>query len=212
VTPQQFDATYRSVANAVSAGTGIDPIALETQWANETSWGVSWAGAPYNLGNIESNGKVVQYSSFPEFINACIAVFHEPPYRAVLAANNAVDQLAAIVASPWSAGHYGGSLAGYYAQLEEFELTPQEHAWLNELHSVYVTRNKPIPPNTPQGETMLDWFTRWDGELTNIVAMLQKIPPGGGLTPAQAQQLTDTLAAAQKISGALRQGLANPSA
>jgi len=127
VTPGQFAATYRPTANVVSAGTGIDPIALLAQWANETAWGVSWAGAPFNLGNIEFNGKVVLYPSLDAFAQACIAVFHQPQYAGVLAATNALDQLAAIVASPWSAGHYGGSLLGFYSPLEGFELTPEEH-------------------------------------------------------------------------------------
>lgn len=114
MTPTQFIAAYLSTAQKVSTGTGIAPVTLLAQWANETGWGTSWAGAPNNLGNIENNGKVVAYPSLDAFAQACIDTFHNGFYNAVLAAQIPIDQLNAIVASPWSAGHYGGSLMSFY--------------------------------------------------------------------------------------------------
>lgn len=119
MTPQQFLNTYQSTAKAVSAGTGIDFVVLLAQWANETAWGTAWAGAPYNLGNIRNgpSGSIISYASLQEFVTACIATWHNGYYTAVLAARTPADQLAAICASPWSSGHYGGSLASFYDPL-----------------------------------------------------------------------------------------------
>lgn len=114
MTPPQFIAAYMATAQKVSAGTGIAPVVLLAQWANETAWSTSWAGAPFNLGNIENKGVVIAYPSLDAFAQACIATFHNGFYNAVLAARNPIDQLNAIVASPWSAGHYGGSLMSFY--------------------------------------------------------------------------------------------------
>lgn len=141
MTPQFFCDSYRSVADKVSEGTGIDSIALLAQWWNETAGGTSWAGAPFNLGNIENNGKVVLYASYDEFVAACIATFHNGLYDAVLAATNAIDQLAAIVASPWASGHYGGSLMAEYALVEDFELTAYEKAQLNSLYTLFFEQD-----------------------------------------------------------------------
>ena len=168
MTPAQFHAAYRLTADKVSAGTGIDPIVLLAQWANETSWGTSWAGAPFNLGNIENNGVVVHYSSLDEFARACIATFHNGRYDAVLAAKTADAQLAAIVASPWSAGHYGGSLQAFYSPLEVFELTPQEHGWLQEVHASLFPESADQPPSRNYLNNRLD----------AIVADIKAIPGG----------------------------------
>jgi len=194
VTPAQFHAAYRPTANQVSAGTGIDPIALLAQWANETDWGISWAGAPFNLGNIENNGVVIAYPSLAAFVTACIDTFHNGFYGAVLAATNAVDQLAAIVASPWSAGHYGGSLLGFYGPLEVFEMTPQEHTWLAAVFDA-----------TTQGFTAQRIMGQLTQVETDLKAAIAAIPASsGGLTPAQAQELSDALAALHRIETALK--------
>ncbi|HKW71077.1 MAG TPA: glucosaminidase domain-containing protein [Candidatus Dormibacteraeota bacterium] len=194
MTPDGFHAAYRPTANQVSAGTGIDPIALLAQWANETSWGTSWAGAPYNLGNIENNGVVIHYASLDAFAQACIATFHLPQYAGVLAATNAVDQLAAIVASPWAANHYGGSLMGFYSPLEGFELTPEEHAMLVRTlgnsqsvnDAVLYGEGTPNPANT--------FSQLFDAKIHAIVrAELAKLTLGG-LTPAQDAKLTQVAA------------------
>jgi hypothetical protein len=36
------------------------------------------------------------------------------------------------VASPWSSGHYGGNLHPFYDPLEAYQMTPEEHGWLQE--------------------------------------------------------------------------------
>jgi hypothetical protein len=169
MTPGDFAAAFGPTARLVSAGTGIDPVVLLAQWANETAWGTAVVGN--NLGNIRcSPTSFCRYVSLEDFAAACVATFHNGFYDAVLAAPTADAQLAAIVASPWSSGHYGGSLQSFYVPLEVFEMTPEEHQWLQSLHSNYLSRNKPIPTDLPGGETVLDWFTDWYELLLRIKA------------------------------------------
>jgi hypothetical protein len=113
MTPQQFAGAYLHTAQLVTAGTGIDAYVLLAQWANETDWGNVVIGN--NLANIRcSPTTFCQYATLEDFAQACIATFHNGYYGAVLAATTPVAQLAAIVASPWDSGHYGGSLAAFY--------------------------------------------------------------------------------------------------
>lgn len=145
MTPSDFAATYRPTADQVAAGTGIDPIALLSQWAAETAWGSVVVGN--NLGNIRcSPTAFCQYATLNDFAIACIATFHNGLFGPVLAATNAVDQLNAIVASPWSAGHYGGSLAAFYQPLEAFELTPDEHTTLTRIYQAIFFPPDPTNP------------------------------------------------------------------
>ncbi|HKW73570.1 MAG TPA: hypothetical protein VJQ08_12175 [Candidatus Dormibacteraeota bacterium] len=108
MTPQQFAATYGPTADAVAAGTGLDRRSLLIQWADETGWATSWAGAPNNLGNIEINGQVVAYPSLAAFAQAAIATFHNGLYPGVLSSTSwpIEGQLVALGQSPWDAGHY----------------------------------------------------------------------------------------------------------
>lgn len=171
MTPGDFAARFGDTARVVSAGTGIDPIVLLAQWANETAWGTQLAGN--NLGNIRcSPTTFCRYATLDDFAAACIATFHNGFYGAVLAATTAQDQLAAIVASPWSSGHYGGSLQSFYDPLEVYEMTPEEHAWLKAVYTVLS------PVSLKQ--------------ILDVVVQIQKTQAtSGALTPAQAQQLTD---------------------
>jgi hypothetical protein len=187
MTPKQFHDTYRWVANLVSAGTGIDPLVLLAQWANETAWGSVVVGN--NLGNIRcSPTNFCQYTTLRDFIDACIACWHNGYYGAVLAAVGPAAQLAAIVASPWDSGHYGGSLQPFYSQLEAFDMTPDQDAKLeetrNKVNEVWdlLTRGTHAPQNP-------NWIR---DELEAIRAEVRAITGvGGGLTSAQAAQLTD---------------------
>lgn len=204
MTPEQFAAAYRSTANLVSAGTGIDPVALLSQWANETAWGTVVVGN--NLGNIRcSPTTFCKYATLQDFAQACIATFHNGNYNAVLAAGNAVSQLAAIVASPWSSGHYGGSLMAYYAQVEAYEMTPDEYAVLVETrdkgNEVWdLLRTGIHAPQNPRWifteleglRTQLNGLEAGNTTILQAIADLKaSIKPGGAaLTPAQAQQLT----------------------
>ncbi len=125
MTPANFAGNYGATADQVAAGTGIDPIVLQAQWANETAWGTVVVGN--NLGNIRcSSTTFCQYATLADFAVACIATWHNGYYGAVLSATTADAQLAAICASPWSSGHYGGSLAAFYTPLEDFELTANQ--------------------------------------------------------------------------------------
>src|ERR1700682_3483026 len=113
LTPQEFANTYAGQAQAVAAGTGLDPNALLVQWGVETSWGNQVYNAN-NLGNIRClqgipclNG-FAQFGSLTAFCDAAIATWRNGFYPAVLAsAGQPVEvQLRAIGASPWDAGHY----------------------------------------------------------------------------------------------------------
>lgn len=193
MTPADFASRYRATAEQVSLGTGIDPIALLTQWAAETAWGTVVIGN--NLGNIRcSPTTFCQYATLSDFAVSCIATFHNGFYQPVLAANNAVDQIAAIVASPWSAGHYGGSLAAFYTQLEGLEMTPDEH---NTLYAIQAIVNRIEIDVTGQAGTIL--AESLSAKLDALKAQIAAIPPGAGLTPAQAQQLSTTLSDVQAI-------------
>ena len=137
MTPAQFAAAYRPTARTVSEGTGIDDVVLLAQWANETAWGTVVVGN--NLGNIRcSPTTFCQYPSLGAFATDCIATFHNGFYDAVLAAKTPEAQLAALVASPWSSGHYGGNLHPFYDPLEAYEMTPEEHGYLLEIRTELI--------------------------------------------------------------------------
>src|SRR2546430_153736 len=133
MTPGDFAARYRPTAQQVGSGTGLDDVVLLAQWANETAWGTVVHGN--NLGNIRcSPTSFCRYASLDDFATACIATFHNGFYGPVLAARDAQAQLAAIVASPWSGQHYGGTLRPFYDPLEAFEMTPAQAATLDIIH------------------------------------------------------------------------------
>jgi hypothetical protein len=132
MTPAQFAGAYNATARTVSDGTGIDNVVLLAQWANETAWGTVVVGN--NLGNIRCTPTAFcQYATLADFATACIATFHNGFYNAVLAATTPQAQLAALVASPWSSNHYGGSLDSFYQPLEAYEMTPAQDAALTEV-------------------------------------------------------------------------------
>jgi len=138
MTPAQFAGAYNPTARAVGGGTGIDNVVLLAQWANETAWGTVVVGN--NLGNIRcSPTSFCRYASLSEFAAACIDTFHNGYYNPVLAATTAEAQLAALVASPWSSSHYGGSLQSFYVPLEAYEMTPEQDAALSSTRD-YVYR------------------------------------------------------------------------
>jgi hypothetical protein len=121
----EFRNTYLPYAFAVGSGTGILPEVLIAQWGVETAWG-SAINNKNNLGNIRCLSSVPcvggfsQFPSLDSFVANCIAVFQNGFYTAVLAAKLPMDQIQALAASPWDAGHYGnppGSslLAAYHA-------------------------------------------------------------------------------------------------
>ena len=135
MTPVEFAAAYRPTAEIVGGGTGIDDVVLLAQWANETAWGTVVVGN--NLGNIRCSATTFcQYASLDDFATGCIATFHNGFYSAVLAATTPEAQLAALVASPWSGSHYGGTLHPFYDPLEAYEMTPEEHDWLKAVYTV----------------------------------------------------------------------------
>jgi hypothetical protein len=142
MTPANFAAAYGATARAVSDGTGIDSAVLLAQWANETAWGTIVVGN--NLGNIRcSPTTFCKYATLQDFAAACVATFHNGLYGPVLAAKTPQAQLAAIVASPWSAGHYGGSLTAFYDPLEAYEMTPAEDSTLNAIYAIVAGSRLP---------------------------------------------------------------------
>lgn len=189
MTPQQFHDAYRSTAAQVSQGTGIDPIVLLAQWANETAWGTAWSGAPYNLGNIRNGpgGSIITYPTLGDFAAACIATWHNGYYQAVLSATTAAAQLAAICASPWSSGHYGGDLSSFFNPLEAFEMDPLEHAWTgntSERLRCFLTGQHSFPEVQADGGVIQVPITAQD-----LMNAIKAIPAAGGsidLTPVLA--------------------------
>jgi hypothetical protein len=142
MTPAAFAAAYGTTARAVSDGTGIDSAVLLAQWANETAWGTQVFGN--NLGNIRcSPTTFCKYATLQDFTAACIATFHNGFYEPVLAAKTSQAQLAAIVASPWSSGHYGGSLQSFYDPLEVYEMTPAEDQTLTAIYAIVAGARLP---------------------------------------------------------------------
>lgn len=110
-----FVANFGSVADQVAAGTGLSRWALLVQWANETSLGTQIFNRN-NLGNIRcSPTTFCQYATLNDFANAAIATWHNGSYTAALATSGQTvhNQLLAIGASPWDAGHYGLAECGY---------------------------------------------------------------------------------------------------
>ena len=142
MTPAQFAATYGTTARTVSDGTGIDSAVLLAQWANETAWGTVVFGN--NLGNIRcSPTSFCRYATLDDFAAACIATFHNGFYNAVLAATTPEAQLAALVASPWSANHYGGNLHPFYDPVEVYEMTPEAHQTLEGVYAIVAGARLP---------------------------------------------------------------------
>ncbi len=161
MTPAEFAANYGACARTVSDGTGIDSAVLLAQWANETAWGTAVAGN--NLGNIRcSPTSFCQYASIDDFAAGCIATFHNGFYNAVLAATTPAAQLAAIVASPWSSGHYGGSLQSFYDLLEVYELTPAQAAQLSIIHAGLFGQDPSVltPPIQDRLKSMNDLLSK----------------------------------------------------
>jgi len=203
VTPAAFAAKFRPTAQQVCDGTGIDPMALLAQWASETAWGQVVVGN--NLGNIRcSPTSFCRYATLGDFADACIATFHNGFYAAVLAANTADDQLAAIVASPWSSGHYGGSLAAFYKPLEGLEMTPEQDARLLAILQIL----NGVPPNIPPAHaspfgSLVTTVAAVKTELDQVKAALAGIG-GGALSAAQAQQLADIHATLIRIENAFK--------
>jgi hypothetical protein len=194
MSPAAFTAAYLPTASEVSRGTGIDPYVLLAQWACETGWGVFVYG--FNLGNIRcSRTSFCRYLSLEEFANACIYTWHNGYYPDVLAATTPQAQLAAICASPWDAGHYGGTLQPYYSQLEVPDLAIQDD--VTEILEILRTGHK-----VTGGELHPRWlFT----ELETIKQAIANVQGGsGGLTDGQAGQLTAALQILTKIEASLK--------
>ncbi len=201
MTPADFHVFVNSTAVAASAGTGIDPIVLEAQWANETAWGTAIFGN--NLGNIRcSPTSFCLYATLDDFAQAAIAVWHQTafinnaypngfePFRAAAAAGTPAQALAAICASPWSSGHYGGSLDAFYQPLEVFDvLTPDEH---NRLFAQY---------DGMFGDPATSAYAKlyWQRVAAAVVQV-----GGGSLTPAQAQELQEAHDAVLRIEAGLK--------
>jgi hypothetical protein len=137
VTPTEFATVYRSQANAVSIGTGIDPLVLLTQWGVETGWG-NQIYNQNNLGNIRCLTSVpcingfAQFSSLESFVANAIAVWHNGFYSNVLATVGQDAQCLAIGLSPWDAGHYdngsgpGSSLLAALQLIGGSDVTPEQ--------------------------------------------------------------------------------------
>ena len=160
MTPQQFQAAFQPYADEVAKGTGLSAGLFLAQWAVETAYASSFAGA-FNLGNITRGGAsngFVNYGSYAQYAQAQILLLHDIPYEGVLAAagKTLAEQCVALGASPWDAGHYnngGGPGSSLIAVLPAFglsaqsigglDLTPEEHTWLQFCLEVCQKLNDP---------------------------------------------------------------------
>jgi hypothetical protein len=146
MTPAEFLATYQPAARELARLTGLEPDLFLAQWAVETGWATSWAGAPFNLGNIECGpGVFCRYGSLPEFVAAENAVLHQPNFTGVLDSKNTdlIEQMHALGLSPWDAGHYmnaGDPFAGYklFLYWEELRM-PDLQAIYNAITGGFIT-------------------------------------------------------------------------
>lgn len=181
MTPAGYVAFVRPTCEEIEAGTGIDWFALAIQYANETAFGSAVFGN--NLGNIRcSPTSFCQYATLSDYAAAAIAVWHQTayintkypngfePFRAQAAAGGSTDAaLAAIVASPWSGANYGGSLASFYTQLEDYELTADEHNWLKALYNQFTSPT----------------YATADARTQAVLDAIAKIPAGGVPEPPE---------------------------
>lgn len=134
MTPAAFVARYHALALDAAGRTGVSAGAILCQWAVESGWGssplaVTW----HNLAGVRWYGRPAQarqvggvpgkigtgfgaYATLDTFAADYAHVLNLPYYAAVRAAIGVPDELRALGASPWDAGHYraggvrGGSL------------------------------------------------------------------------------------------------------
>jgi hypothetical protein len=91
--------------------TGLHPIVILAQWADETGWGTSEAWTVgHNPAGISPNGAIAHYADVEEGMNRYVETMKLPYYDHVRAAFNggAHAQAIALGQSPWAAGQYGG--------------------------------------------------------------------------------------------------------
>jgi hypothetical protein len=149
-----------------------------------------------NLGNIRcSPTTFCRYASLDDFAAACIATFHNGFYGAVLAATTPKAQLAAIVASPWSSGHYGGSLDAYYQPLEVYEMTPAETNTLNQIYYLLTSGIDSYPGYTGTRPIITK------AETDSILAAVKAIPGSGTV---DLKPVVDAIAQVQTALAALQ--------
>jgi len=194
VVPTYFQTVYMPEADAVSHGTGIDPYVLLAQWGRETGWG-SVVNNQNNLANIRCPShpggpydSFCQYPTLGDFALACIATWHNGYYAAVLAAVGAETQMAAICASPWDSGHYGGSLQPDYDLLEVSLMSDAQYT------SLQATLGNVRATQAAQSVT-----------LAAVAAAIAHITiAAGGLNQAQAAELDEAAAELKRIEAALK--------
>ena len=156
----------------MSAGTGIDSTVLLAQWSNETAWGTVVVGN--NLANIRcSPTTFCRYATLADFASSCIAVWHDDSwnngYAAVRNAPTPLAQLAAVVASRWSGGHYGGSLEAFYLPLEELMNIFEKRAWVLLAYIAAFDR-------TPESASVRDgWANQIADDGSNVDAIVTNI-------------------------------------
>jgi len=96
----------QTYANQAAGLTGLDPTVILAQWISENGWSTP---SGYNFGNIMgSDGKPVVYSTPLAGVQAYADFLKQPNYTGVMATagKDPQTQMAAIINSPWDAGHY----------------------------------------------------------------------------------------------------------
>jgi hypothetical protein len=107
-------------ARGVAQGTGLQLDVVRAWAAIESAWGRGNRPGQYDLGgprafnfanwNITGSNGDTAFPSLASSITRHVWQLHRPSYAGVIASvgKTAADQIAALAASPWAAGHYGG--------------------------------------------------------------------------------------------------------
>jgi hypothetical protein len=108
--------------------TGLDYKVILSQWIAENGWTTP---KNFNFGNIMVPGThtVETYSNGLAGVDAYVKFLQQSNYKGIMATAGGTPtaQMAAIVASPWDAGHYGGdgsSLVNVYNSVAGASLGP----------------------------------------------------------------------------------------
>jgi hypothetical protein len=105
--PTEFVKAFTAWADWCSKKTGVEPLVILAQWADETGWATSehWL-VDHNPAGISPGGVVAHYDTVEVGMTAYVSTLNLEIYNPVRAASGVIDQALALGASPWAAGHY----------------------------------------------------------------------------------------------------------
>lgn len=197
----------------MAAGSGLRADALICQWGVETEWGNAIDNLN-NLGNIrcvEGIPCVDGFSQFPSLDSFCataILTWHNGEYPGVLASAGQPlrQQLLAIGASPWDAGHYdngggpGSSLIAAARKLGLLEVdmyilkgsTAAEWLWIPAARLLIgLTDGQSAASFAQAGAVVIPPVA--DAEIANIQAAMAAAPAPGGIPAGTTLKIAGTV-------------------